>query len=396
MTDTSANPPHDPLPSPPSSPDDGVLDRYLADQLPAAESSEIASYVDARPEWRRFVWHIRSWLSAQELHDAPDEREAYGRFRQRWTAERSAYAPGTSAEVGNRERNAEREQGVGLNVRSNRWARLFSRRPLLGSTTAIGALTILVAAVLITRPSTNTVGATPAAHYVTRAGQRSTVRLADGTRVTLGPQTSLDVGQDFGTRHRTVAVTGEAYFEVTPTARQPFTVHAAHVTSRVLGTAFTIRHYPADRDVQIAVRSGRVSIDARTPVVLTQNMTAHVTDSTVTVAADADLREYIEWTNGRLVFSKARVGEVVTTLGQWYGLEFRFADSTIADRHITAVFDADARQEVLQTLQLMLDVRMKFDGNTVTLVPTSQDRHAERPLQRRQNAVTTTQAEVGR
>lgn len=61
--------------------------------------------------------------------------------------------------------------------------------------------------------------------------------------------------------------------------------------------------------------------------------------------------------------------EVAATLRRWYGLEFRYADSTLANRHITAVFDYDAQSDALRTLQLMLGVRMTFHGNVVTLIP---------------------------
>jgi ferric-dicitrate binding protein FerR (iron transport regulator) len=256
-----------------------------------------------------------------------------------------------------------------------------------------GALVIAVAVYLGMRiPHGHGV---PARTYATRAGERATIRLDDGTTATLAPQTSMTVGAGYGVTHRDVRLTGQAYFDVAPTASNPLVVHAGAVTTRVLGTAFMVRYYASDREVVVAVRSGKVVTGNKAAVTLTKNMVARLTDSTVRVVVDTDLREYIEWTQGRLVFAKVRAAEVVTVLGQWYGLTFRFADSTLQDQPLTGAFDdRDSKQDVLQNLELLLGVQMRFDGNVVTLVPQQQ---AKTPKTRMAPIETgTMHTEVGR
>jgi ferric-dicitrate binding protein FerR (iron transport regulator) len=210
---------------------------------------------------------------------------------------------------------------------------------------------------------------TPARTYTTATRERATMRLPDGTQVTLAPNTSVTVDAGFGVTNRSLHLTGQAYFAVVAGAAHPFVVHTGDIATRVLGTTFTVRHYASDREVVVAVQSGKVVTGWRTPVVLTRDMLAHVTDSTVTVAAGADLREYLEWTQGHLVFNNVRAAELVKVLGQWYGLTFRFADSTLQSHPLTGAFDDRyPQQEVLQNLQLLLGVQMQFDGNTVTLI----------------------------
>jgi transmembrane sensor len=84
----------------------------------------------------------------------------------------------------------------------------------------------------------------------------STILLQTGSEVSFA-----DVFRD----KREVFLTGEAFFEVTKNANQPFIVYANEVTTKVLGTSFLIKAYQQDEEVLVAVTTGRVSVvtDAR-------------------------------------------------------------------------------------------------------------------------------------
>ncbi|WP_165186014.1 FecR family protein [Caulobacter soli] len=78
------------------------------------------------------------------------------------------------------------------------------------------------------------------ADYQTAAGQRLDVRLEDGTRLTLGPSTAVDVAYAGG--QRLVRLTrGEAMFDVTHDATRPFRVAAGGRVVSDLGTRFNIQ-----------------------------------------------------------------------------------------------------------------------------------------------------------
>lgn len=259
------------------------------------------------------------------------------------------------------------------------------------SGTAAVICAVLVAVGVMTRQRT----LVPAKIYHTGIGARETIRLSDGTRIVLAPQTTLTVDGSFGVEHRTVRVSGEAYFDVTNATGRPFVVYTGGVTSRVLGTTFLVKYYPGDSEVQVAVQSGRVSVGRHTPVVLSSNSIARISDSTVIVTPDADLHQYSEWVAGKLTVNRIPAAEVFKTLGRWYGLEFHFADSTLAHQEMTGTFtDHEDRSDMLKQLQMILGAQMQFDGNIVTLVPAKMTA-VPRPLpgSRRDEQ---TQQEVGR
>ncbi|MDF0487641.1 FecR domain-containing protein [Sphingomonas sp. H39-1-10] len=92
-------------------------------------------------------------------------------------------------------------------------------------------------------------------HYETKRGQQLDLALADGSRLQLNGDTSVDV--TLGDRQRRVALRrGEVYFDVAHEPARPFVVAAAGSETRVLGTAFDVD--VARREVKLDVYRGRV------------------------------------------------------------------------------------------------------------------------------------------
>jgi transmembrane sensor len=207
--------------------------------------------------------------------------------------------------------------------------------------------------------------------YTTKAGEHRVVTLADGSRVSLAPASRLVVHESADTDGRTITLDGEAYFDVKPSASSPFIVVAADVTTRVLGTSFSVRHYPADSHVQIIVRDGKVAVRGHhtRPVTLVAGMMASVNDSSVTATTTDNADDRTAWARGRLVFTDTPVPAMLESVGRWYGYTFRLTDSVLARRHVTAAFATSTPQKTLVLLQEILDVDMTFDSTVVTLHP---------------------------
>jgi ferric-dicitrate binding protein FerR (iron transport regulator) len=171
-------------------------------------------------------------------------------------------------------------------------------------------------------------------HYHTGNAQRATVRLADGSLLILAPATSVEV------RPTGVDVTGEVYFSIAPHAARPMTVRTTNAIVRVLGTSFVVRQYAGEFAARVVVEAGRVTVQSRphlgltdssnASTVLSAHMLAQVGDSGVTVTSGIESREYVEWTRGTLVFNRVALGNVVTELARAYGAEIQIADSTLA------------------------------------------------------------------
>jgi transmembrane sensor len=234
--------------------------------------------------------------------------------------------------------------------------------------------------------------------YATTTGERSVVRLGDGTRITLAPQTTLRVSD--GTARGTgvfAELNGEAMFDVVANTRAPFIVHTGRISTRVLGTSFDVRHYADDRDTRVAVAAGKVVVttaSARTAITLTMRTVGHITDSTATSAADTDVKQYTDWTHGRLVFRATPVREALVAFGRWYGYQFRLTDSTLAETLITASFDYRDGRDALRALTTVLEVQATTDGAVVVLSPVR--RRAVGPKHRGDYHIFTPSRAMGR
>jgi transmembrane sensor len=58
------------------------------------------------------------------------------------------------------------------------------------------------------------------------------------------------------------------------------------------------------------------------------------------------------------------VTKVAAELKRWYGVELRIDDATLASHHVTASFNGEPVQEVLNVLGLALGARIELNGNT--------------------------------
>jgi ferric-dicitrate binding protein FerR (iron transport regulator) len=238
--------------------------------------------------------------------------------------------------------------------------------------------------------------------YATRYGQRATVALADGSQITLAPASTLRLERGRGPRDGIRAILhGEAYFALAHQTNTPFVVMTDAISTRVLGTSFDVRHYPGDRTVRVVVREGKVNVGVATSgapaVSVTAGMIASVTDSTAETVTAGDVSNYTAWSDGVLTFRRMRTSEVLETLGQWYGYQFKWRDSTLASHLLTVRFDGESEATVLRSLGVILDVTMTFDGRVVTLTPRSSAmRGAADATSKERRAVPTQYMEVGR
>ena len=231
--------------------------------------------------------------------------------------------------------------------------------------------------------STRTGGYTPRSGAVaqtvaTTVGKRDSVRLADGTRVVLGPESQLTVAAGYGDTVREVELTGEAYFDVHHDVSRPFVVRAGGAEIRDIGTTFTVRATGVG-GVRVAVTSGSVSLAAaqaapNAAVVLRPgDAGTFAADGRTLVERGGAVEPDTAWTRGRLVFREAPISTVRAELRRWYGIDLQI-DSSFASRdHLSVTFDGDeTSDQVLTVIALSLGGRgaeVQRQGNTAVIRP---------------------------
>src|SRR6478672_11232508 len=176
----------------------------------------------------------------------------------------------------------------------------------------------------------------------TGVGIRDSLRLSDGTKVVLGPLSSVKVISGYGSGSREVEVRGDAYFEVVHDSSKPFTVYVGNATVRDVGTKFAVQSNDSG-DIGVTVSEGAVSLaQGRSPkpeaVLKAGDQGTVERDGKVITHPGAASDDDMAWLSGKLVFREAPLSEVASSMRRWYGIDLQIPDTLLANRHITATF----------------------------------------------------------
>jgi transmembrane sensor len=203
----------------------------------------------------------------------------------------------------------------------------------------------------------------------TGVGVRDSMTLSDGTRIVLGPLSSVKVVAGYGSASREVEVRGDAWFDVAHDESKPFTVYAGSATIIDLGTTFAVRSDdPAG--ISVSVSEGAVSLrQMNTPVsrgvvLKAGDLGLLQKDGNVVARRGAAGEDDVAWLKGRLVFRDAPISEVAVSMRKWYGIELKVADKALNNRHLTATFAGESPERVLETIRLALGAEIERHGDT--------------------------------
>lgn len=224
---------------------------------------------------------------------------------------------------------------------------------------------LLVASILIVLLGTgaalwgNREPASPAVAYTTELGERSTIKLADGSTLLLNTATELDAS--LSDRARRIALhQGEALFTAARDKTRPFTVRAGDGDITALGTSFQVRN-EADQ-VTVTLIEGRVVIhrgDTRERVQLAPgNQARFAIGKPGVTLRTVDPAVVTSWSTGRLRFRSTPLSEVLDEVNRYSSLKISVANPALARIPVSGTFESGDSESVLAALQTLLGVQV--------------------------------------
>ena len=194
------------------------------------------------------------------------------------------------------------------------------------------------------------------------------VQLSDGSLVTLNEQAILTYPEKFVGEERTVALTGEAFFEVAHDPEQPFRVQAGPVTITVLGTSFQVNFSPDQ--VTVMVASGKVKVQsdfADQVLVAGDQVVLDLMDERSTSGSVSASGTELFWLSGKLTFEGVVLSEVIRDLESVFGVRIGVSRPEILNCRLQASFEGQALPEILEIIALSqhLTVSEVNDGYTL-------------------------------
>jgi ferric-dicitrate binding protein FerR (iron transport regulator) len=245
-------------------------------------------------------------------------------------------------------------------LRARPWP--FVSRHIVAS--SVGIISIAMSGVILWQRAPDTASQS-IREFDTPPGARSMVSLRDGSILTLGPATRLRVPPEFGRVTRTVELEGEALFTVVHDSRHPFLVRTARAVVRDVGTTFTVVAYAKDPGVEVAVAEGEVSV-AGSALKASDVGTIGAT-GLLTVRHRADVRPYVAWSQGSLVFIDTPLREVMRVLDRTYDLQITLADSALGAQLITATFANQPPDVVLDDITAIVGAAYEWSSRSVVI-----------------------------
>ena len=332
-----------------AAPDWEAIARYLAGESQPEEASVIEQWLEAHPRDRELVERLNIEATIEPPADI-DVEAALARVHARMAEPSPPRVLSMSA----------------------------TRRPVWQPLGIIGFLAAAaVVGVVVTRQGRKTADqgaeATLARTYTTGVGQRDSVRLGDGTRVVLGPDSRLTVPADYGKAGRSVELRGDGFFDVAHDAAKPFAVRVGQAVVEDIGTVFSVESDDAAA-TSVSVVTGSVRLrqaqsGPTSGVVLAAGDRGSIDESGRASAQQHVVRdEDVAWTRGQLVFRDAPLSRVANELRRWYGVTLRVNDSALLNTPVSTSFAGEPADRVLNIIGLTLGARVQRQGDTATLV----------------------------
>jgi len=191
--------------------------------------------------------------------------------------------------------------------------------------------------------------------FSTRIGEKQEVTLEDGSKVTLAPNSKIRVRFSSDTR-RIELDRGEAFFQVHAEPRRAFWVEAGHARTRAIGTSFSVQR--RSDQVIVTVVEGRVVVDrsaGTADVSVGANEQVSIADAGAAAGSlpvhRVDGKVETAWLQGALIFDRETVTEVVQQFNTYNRVQIRVVDPGLANRQVTAVFQATDPESFVSFLQ---------------------------------------------
>ena len=225
-------------------------------------------------------------------------------------------------------------------------------------------------------------------------GEKAQVILADNTHVWINSGSRLKYPVKYGSANREVFLEGEAYFDVTKQHGKLFVVNTKDVKIKVLGTAFNVKSYALDRNVETTVVRGLVKVECTS----SQNNSAYVNpnekaiyvkdnrqiaiSSSIKNTDKPEIEKAIKpiliskinpepvicWKDQMLVFTDETFGDMVVKMERWYNIKIHINDSTLmAERYNGKFVHNETIYQVLEAIKLTTSIDYIAKDNAIII-----------------------------
>lgn len=203
--------------------------------------------------------------------------------------------------------------------------------------------------------------------FVTAKGERRTVRLADGSAITLNTDSAVRVGY-VADRRLVRLLRGQALFEVAKDPHRPFVVQAGARQVTALGTIFEVR-LDADR-MKVTLVEGKVVVDeandrpqdeapVMVPTILAPGQALVTVDGAKPQLAKIDVDQQLRWRDGFVEFNDATLAEAVLEMNRYSSKLIVVRDHATETLRVSGVFRTGNPERFAAIVGELLPIRRR-------------------------------------
>lgn len=341
-----------------------LIVKYFSGEISGEETGKLSDWLASAAENRDLFNELRkTWILAEQSKAGSllDVDAEWDIFKKR-IAE-SGPAPLSSQQLAVSSRNSETggPSGNSLLPDAERYDRpVFNLKPLL----RIAAVFFLIAV-----PSFLLIKyfGRPEKKIISSGEQVVDARLPDGTSVTLNKGTTIEFPENFKGTQREVKLSGEAFFSVKHDSRSRFIISNGNVRIEDVGTSFYVNTNSTGGRTEVVLAEGQVSVYFREKpearVILTPGERADIDPEEKNILRTLNGDEnYMAWKTMKLVFNNSSLDEVVELLNKVYQSDIRLSGKNTDNCRLSATFDKQSLESVLNVIQSTLDITIISRG----------------------------------
>lgn len=319
--------------------DEGLLVRYLTNDLPDTEIKRVEEWIQASEEnTRLFNQFLLIW--EQSVHTFPKKNvepdEAWLRMKKRLANDVSEPAP------------------------------FFGQIRFVWRAAAIFIICVCVGS--IGYLMLNKYSSAPVSNLqLASAGRVVTDTLPDQSVITVNKNSFLSYPSEFRGGTREVTLNGEAFFRIKADKKHPFIVHANDITVKVVGTSFNIK--TVNGKTEVVVESGVVVVQKNkqsTTLVAKEKTETNWHDTSLVKTSVTD-KLYNYYRSREFICDRTPLQQLVEKLNEAYDADIELGRDALKDLRITTVFTNEPLENIIDIICQTFKLKAEKIGNRIIL-----------------------------
>jgi transmembrane sensor len=203
------------------------------------------------------------------------------------------------------------------------------------------------------------------------ANNTQLITLPDGSSISLNQHSSIRYDENFGELNRTVSMTGEGFFDITPNTQKPFIINLKNASIEVVGTSFNVLAYDSLQETSVVVKTGivRFSVPAlKEEVKLTAGEKGvYTSDLHQLISLKNEDPNFIAWKTKELVFNEDELKTVIETLNKTYHAHIVIGAGVPDSCVVTVKFNQQTLEAIMRVLETTLNLTYSIHGDTIEI-----------------------------